>query len=404
MRPLHVIVIGAGLGGLTAASCLSRAGFDVTVYEQAEALGEVGAGIQIGPNAIKVLRHLGIEDALEAVAVRPHGLDVRDWQTGQVINTITLGEAYARQYNAPYYHVHRADLHALLVHAFETAAPGCIRLDAKCVTLQTGHDRVQVQFADGSSAEGDVVVGADGIHSVVREALFGPDQPRFTGMVAFRGIVPLAQLPAGMIERRGYNWTGPHHHFVHYLLKGGTMVNCVGVCEQDDWRIESWSVEGDLHEFQAEFAGWHETIQALIGGMDRCFKWALYDRDPLPQWTQGHATLLGDACHPMLPFLAQGACMSIEDGYVLAHCLRADDDVDAALAAYEALRKPRVSRVQLGARERGKQLHLSAADAIAERNARNASDPERRARQMDWIYRHDVVQTYGPLSNGAPNA
>lgn len=400
MTPLNVIVIGAGLGGLTAASCLSRAGFDVTIYEQAAALGEVGAGIQVGPNAIKVLRHIGIEDALEAVAVRPDGLDVRDWQTGRVINTITLGEAYARQYDAPYYHVHRADVHALLVHAFETAAPGRIRLGAKYVALQTGSSGVRVQFADGSTVAGDMVVGADGIHSAVREALFGPDHPRFTGMVAFRGIVPLAQLPAGMIERRGYNWTGPHHHFVHYLLKGGTMVNCVGVCEQDDWRIESWSVEGDLNEFQAEFAGWHDTIQALIGGMDRCFKWALYDRDPLPQWTRGRATLLGDACHPMLPFLAQGACMSIEDGYVLVHCLRAEGDVDTALETYESLRKPRVSQVQHGARERGKQLHLAAPDAIAERNARNTAEPERRARQMDWIYRHDVVETYGPLSSG----
>ncbi len=403
MAPRRVIVIGAGLGGLTAASCLSRAGFDVTVYEQAAALGAVGAGIQIGPNAIKVLRYLGIEDALETVAVRPDGLDVRDWQTGRVINTITLGETYAQQYNAPCYHVHRADLHALLAQAFESVAPGRIRLDAKCEGLQTGDSRVRVQFADGSSAEGDVLVGADGIHSVVRETLFGPDHPRFTGMVAFRGIVPLAQLPAGMIERRGYNWTGPHHHFVHYLLKGGTMVNCVGVCEQDDWRTESWSVEGDLHEFQAEFAGWHDTIQALIGGMDRCFKWALYDRDPLPQWTRGHATLLGDACHPMLPFLAQGACMSIEDGYVLAHCLRANGDVERGLEAYESIRKPRVSEVQLGARERGKQLHLASADAIAERNARNAADPERRARQMDWIYRHDVVDAYGPLAHHPHN-
>ncbi len=402
MTPLRVLVIGAGLGGLTAASCLSQAGFEVSVYEQAPALGEVGAGIQIGPNAIKVLRQIGIAEALETVAVRPEGLDVKDWQTGRVINSILLGDTYLQQYHAPYYHVHRADLHALLVRAFETTAPGGICLGAKCVDVQTDRDGVLVQFENGSCVTGDVVVGADGIHSAVRQALFGPDRPRFTGMVAFRGIVPLDHLPEGMIERRGYNWTGPHHHFVHYLLKGGTMVNCVGVCEQDDWRIESWSVEGDLNEFRAEFAGWHPTIQALIDGMDRCFKWALYDRDPMPHWTRGRATLLGDACHPMLPFLAQGACMAIEDGYVLAHCLRTEADIDTALAAYETLRKPRVTQVQLGARERGRQLHLAAPEAIAERNARNAEDPERRARQMDWIYRHDVVVEYGPLSGRGP--
>lgn len=398
MPPAHILVIGAGLGGLTAATCLRRAGYDVTVCEQAPALGEVGAGIQIGPNAVKVLRQLGVSEALEAVAVRPETLDVRDWQSGVIINSITLGETYERTYNAPYYHVHRADLHALLVDAFEALAPGCIRLNAQCVAVEDLGTQTRVRFADGSALEGDVLVGADGIHSAVRTCMFGPEQPRFTGMVAFRGTVPLDRIPPGLVERRGYNWSGPHHHFVHYLLKSGTLVNCVGVCEQDDWRIESWSEEGDLNELRAEFAGWHDTVQGLINGMDRCFKWALYDRDPLPQWAQGHITLLGDACHPMLPFLAQGACMAIEDGYVLAHCLRMHDDVPAALSAYEALRKPRVSRVQLGARERGKRLHLADPDAVTARNARNAEDPELRRREMDWIYRFDVAAEYGALA------
>ena len=174
-------------------------------------------------------------------------------------------------------------------------------------------------------------------------------------------------------------------------------MNCVGVCDKKDWRVESWSVEGDMAEFRSEFSGWHETIQSLIDGMDRCFKWALYDREPLDQWSRGHATLLGDACHPMLPFLAQGACMAIEDGYVLTHCLRTNDNVAAALKAYERIRLPRVSRVQLGARERGESLHLTDPKAMAERNARNAADPELRTRELDWIYDHDVVAEYGAL-------
>ncbi|ETW99989.1 MAG: hypothetical protein ETSY1_12985 [Candidatus Entotheonella factor] len=395
MTPLRVLVIGAGLGGLTAASCLRRAGFEVRVFEQTPALGEVGAGIQLGPNAIRVLHQLGICEALDTVAVRPQALDVRDWQSGRIINSIPLGEAYEEQYGMPYYHAHRADLHALLVDAFEAVAPGCIRLRSQCVGLDDQGHTVKVHFADGSWAEGDVVIGADGIHSAVREHLFGPDHPRFTGMVAFRSTVPIERLPGGLIERRGYNWAGPHHHFVHYLLKGGRLVNCVGICEQTDWRVESWSVEGDLGELRSEFAGWHETIQGLIDGMDHCFKWALYDRDPMPSWTVGRATLLGDACHPMLPFLAQGACMAIEDGYVIARCLQSQADIATALSTYETLRKPRVSQVQLGARERGKRLHLADPQAMAERDRQFSADPERRRQEMDWIYRYDVVAEHG---------
>jgi salicylate hydroxylase len=397
MESLRVFVVGAGLGGLTAAACLRRAGYDVTVFEQAAALGEVGAGVQIGPNAVRVLQEIGLIDAFEKVAVRPTSLDVCDWKTGGVLNTIILGESYEARYGLPYYHVHRADLHALLADAFEAMAPDRIRLNAKCVGLDQLGPEIRLTFADGTTAVGDVVIGADGIHSSVREGLFGPDNPRFTGIVAFRGTVPLDRMPPGMIERKGYNWSGPDHHFVHYLLKGGSLMNCVGVCDKKDWRVESWSVEGDMAEFRSEFSGWHETIQSLIDGMDRCFKWALYDREPLDQWSRGHATLLGDACHPMLPFLAQGACMAIEDGYVLTHCLRTNDNVAAALKAYERIRLPRVSRVQLGARERGESLHLTDPKAMAERNARNAADPELRAREMDWIYDHDVVAEYGAL-------
>ncbi len=396
---MRVLIVGAGLGGLTAAACLRRVGCDVAVFEQAPALGEVGAGIQIGPNAIRVLRQIGVAERLEAVGVQPASLDVRDWQTGQVINSITLGESYEKRYGTPYYHVHRADLHALLVEAVEVVAPDAIRLNAQCVGVEDNGEVVQLRFADGSTAEGDVVVGADGIHSAIRGHLFGADDPRFTGMVAFRSTVPIGRLPAGLIERKGYNWAGPHHHFVHYLLKGGSLVNCVGVCEQDNWRTESWSVEGDLDEFRREFEGWHPTIQTLIDGMDQCFKWALYDREPMTQWVQGRVALLGDACHPMLPFLAQGACMAIEDGYVLAHCLRSQPDISAALSTYESIRKPRASQVQLGARERGKRLHLADPDAVAQRNASNTADPELRAREMDWIYQHDVVAEYGPLKS-----
>ncbi len=308
-----ILVAGGGLGGLTAALALARAGFTVELFEQVAELGEVGAGIQIGPNAVKVLRALGLEDGLARVGVRPTAREGRDWATGAVLQSAPMGGDFAAKYGAAYYHVHRADLLALLAAAV-AAEPGItLHLGAAVAGFEQDDGQISLRLADGQTVAGAALVGADGIHSAVRARLFGPDAPRFTGNVAFRATVPVARLPAGLIEVKGYNWMGPRHHFVHYYLRGGRLINCVGVCEQDDWRIESWTQEGDLDEFKREFDGWHPTIRGLIGAVDRCFKWALYDRDPLDRWSVGRATLMGDAAHPMLPFLAQGACMAIED-------------------------------------------------------------------------------------------
>ena len=394
----HALIAGAGLGGLTAALALARAGIRVTVVEQADALREVGAGIQVSANAVKVFRALGLEAGLDRVAVRPSAREGRDWASGAVLQSIPLGPGYAEKYGAPYYHVHRADLLALLVDAVAAEEAITLHLDSRLEAFEQDALGVTIRLADGRALTGDVLIGADGIRSAVRTALFGPDSPHFTGNVAYRATVPLDRLPAGMIEAKGYSFQGPRHHFVIYLLKGGSLVNCVGVCEQDDWRIESWTEPGDLQEFRDEFAGWHETIQTLIDNVEQCWKWALYDRDPLTRWSVGRASLLGDAAHPMLPFMAQGACMAIEDGYVLARCLQREVDPVAALASYEALRRPRCSEVQLSARARAKVLHMADANAVRERNAAYATASDPFAQSMDRLYAYDPVEDMGALS------
>jgi salicylate hydroxylase len=394
---MRIVVAGAGIGGLTAALALDAAGFEVEVVEQAEALGEVGAGIQISPNAVKVLRALGLADPLDAVGVRPLALEGHDHRTGALMYSVPLGEAVVARHGAPYYHLYRPDL--LQVLGGGVAARGIpIRFAARVETVEQTGQGAALLLADGRRVGGDLVVGADGINSRVRRALFGEAPARFTGNVAFRGTVPAERLPAGLIERKGYNWMGPHHHFVHYFVSRGRLVNCVGVCEQPDWRIESWVHPGDLDEYKAEFAGWHPTIQTLIGAMSSCFKWALFDRDPLDAWSVGRATILGDAAHPMLPFLAQGACMAIEDGYALARCLQTHATVAAALADYETRRRPRTSAMQLGARARAKDLHAADPAVIQARNAAVAADPDRMARTMYASYEYDPIVDYGPLS------
>ncbi len=359
--PLSAVVVGAGVGGLTAALALARAGLSVTVVEQAQALGEVGAGLQVSPNATRVLFHLGLEAGLSALAFRPEAVEARGWQRGQEISRVPLGEAARERYGSPYFHMHRADLVSVLGQACRAEPRIHLRLD-ETVEACEGDGTPALVLASGERLEADILVGADGIRSVVREALFGPAAPRFTGNVAWRGLVPAARLEGADIRPVAALWMGPGAHFVHYYVRGGTLVNFVGVVEREDWREESWSSRGEAADLRQDFAGWHPTVRRIVEAApeDACFRWALFDRDPLPKWSLGAVTLLGDACHPTLPFMAQGACMAVEDAAVLAACLSGcrRGDIPAALSRYEDLRRPRTAGIQAGSRRNARIYHL----------------------------------------------
>jgi salicylate hydroxylase len=351
-RPTQIVIAGAGIGGLVLALCLTRAGFDVAVLEQAPALGEVGAGVQISANGTRVLHDLGLKDELDAVAFTPERGEVRHWQTGAVLAERPLGDTSVERFGFPYYHLHRADLHRVLAEALAARAPRAVHLAARVTGFEQTADGVRVATQAGETIDGAVLVGCDGIHSTVRSGLFGPDDPRFTGCVAWRATIPAARLPPGHVRPVASNWIGRGGHFVHYYLRRGELVNCVGVFERDEWQAESWSSEGAKGEFLADFDLWHDDVKLLIRNADTCFRWGLFDRDPMPRWSQGRITLLGDACHPMLPFMAQGAVMAIEDGYTLAQCLAAGGaDPEAALRRYEDLRRERTATVQRMSRD-----------------------------------------------------
>jgi len=374
---------------MTAALCLARQGFAVVLLEQASGFVEVGAGIQLSPNCSRVLHSLGLEPALRAAAFLPEGVEIRHWRTGRLLSASPLGAEAVRAYGFPYYHIHRADLLALLTAAADLE-PGIELHSATRVDNAVSHPEGVTVEAGGRSWEGALLVGADGIHSAVRSALFGPEKPSFTGNVAWRGLVPAERLPAGLVRPVAGVWWGPGKHFVHYYVRRGALVNCVCVVEKAGWKVESWTERGHHAELARDFAGWHEPIQRLIDNMDpdSCYRWALFDRPPMPRWSQGRVTLLGDACHPTLPFMAQGAAMAIEDGAVLARCLAAGPDVAESLRRYESLRRARTARVQAGSRRNARVFHLTGIGAWL----RNRAVARAGTQVMDFLYRYDALE------------
>lgn len=342
---LNVAIIGAGIGGLTAAACLRCAGLDVTVYEQARGFTRLGAGIQQAPNAIRVLYALGLRDKLEAQAFQPDSNDSRDHDTGALTNSFPLGESVRQRHGVPYFLMHRGDLHAMLA---DLVPPDVIRLNHKLAGLDPSAEGVRMTFTNGETAEADAVIGADGVHSVVREIMLGKEEPRWTGRVAYRTVFPTALLN-GTAAEPCVKWWGPDRHIVSYFVNPRRdELYFVTSTPEPDFNIESWSAKGDLATLRAAYDTFHPRVRAILAACPDVHKWALVERDPLPRWTQGRVTLLGDACHPMTPYMAQGASTSIEDGAVLSRCLAGvgRDGVAAALLRYEATRKPRTSRIQ----------------------------------------------------------
>lgn len=365
----RILIAGAGLGGLTAALALLRDGHDVRVYEQAAQLGEVGAGLQLSANATRVLALLGVDEAVRAVASIPAGKQVRLWNTGQHWKLFDLGAESVAQYGHPYYTLYRPDLHKVLVGAIRAIRPDAITLGVRCKDFEAGASGVTLRTADGHRIDGDLLVGADGVHSRIRQGLFGGDAPAFSGCLAWRGVIPAGRLPAHLRAPIGTNWIGPGGHVIHYPLRRGELVNFVGIVERDDWKVESWTTAGSTEECLRDFAGWNEDVQTLIRSVQTPYKWALMVREPLQQWTRGRVTLLGDACHPTLPFLAQGACMALEDGYLLARCLRATADPVQALERYQDARIERTTKIVQGSSANARRFHnpalASAEGAVA---------------------------------------
>ena len=368
-------IVGAGMGGLTAAAALRQAGYDVRVYEQASRFARIGAGIQMLPNSMKVLRGIGLEAKLRSFAFNPQN-GLNRTHTGEMLNVLPLPD---ERYGAPYLCMHRGDLHEALLSVVPAET---IELGKKLTGLEQRDGHVTLAFADGTYAEADAVIGADGLHSVVREVMLGPQTPSFSGRVAYRGVFPTSLIKRDDAITERTKWWGPDRHIVIYYTKAdrSEVYFVTSVPEPVEWMTaESWSARGDVHELRAAFSEFHADVRDVLEACPDCHKWAILDRDPLPSWGEGHVTLLGDACHPMTPYMAQGAATSMEDAAVLARCvMETGGDIESAFKLYEAHRKPRTSRIQ----------------AISKANTwqRNTGD------NPDWLYGYDAWTT--PLEAG----
>jgi 2-polyprenyl-6-methoxyphenol hydroxylase-like FAD-dependent oxidoreductase len=342
---LAIAIVGAGMGGLAAAATLRRVGIDVQVYEQAARFGRIGAGIQMMPNSMKVLRGIGVEDRLRARAFAPYSHLNRIGDTGEITRELPMPESL---YGAPYLCMHRADLHDALLSA---VPDDIIQLGKRLVGLDQVRGQVTLSFADGTRASADAVIGADGVHSIVRDIIVGPDAPIHRGRIAYRAVFPASLMGGFDIGRSRTKWWGTDRHIViYYTNKAKSEVYFVtSVPEPAEWLTrESWSAKGDVKELREAYEGFHQDVRNVLEACPDCHKWAILEREPLPRWSAGRIVLLGDACHPMTPYMAQGAATSIEDAAVLARCLDAveGDDVEDACRRYEAHRKPRTSLIQ----------------------------------------------------------
>lgn len=386
-RP-RVGIVGGGIGGAAAAVFLTRAGIHTDVYEQAGEIREVGAGVQVSPNAVRQLARVGLDTELAKIAATPDVIwQFHKWRTGEVIFEQPLNEAHRRAWGAPYFLVHRAKLLSILTAALPE---GTIRLGSRCVGLEEHDAGVTVRVEGRTDSVYDVVIIADGIQSRLRRELFGYEEPKFSGYFAFRSIAPMEAVPLPRTPATMSIWLGPDRHFVHYPIERGEVMNLVCAVPVDRWDSQSSWAEGTVAEFQEAFAGWHPLVGAMIGAAKQTRKFVLYMADPLPAWTKGRIALLGDAAHPMLSFFAQGSGQAIEDAAVLARCLSELDASDPAraLSAYEDIRRPRASAILRDANARLHGYHFPDGPGQEARDERlRRSDP---FEANGWVYEHDV--------------
>ena len=389
-RDAKILIAGAGLGGLTAAACLIKAGYDVEVYEQAPELGEIGAGVQQSANATHVMRYLDVLEKLEAVAFRPPVTEFRIYNTGEVLQELKLAEGHESRFGAPYLQLHRADFHDILASRVLELDPDCIHLNSTVTGFEETDTGVTLLLADGRRVDGDILIGADGIKSAVRRQIVGDIAPSYTGDAAWRLTVPTERFPKGFLDAKSSIWVGPDKHAVVYFLRGGELLNCVTAVESDEWDKESWTEKRPWEELKADLEGWHEDIQAIVDAVDKdmCFRWALNVYDPVDNWSTTRATLLGDAAHPTLPYLAQGAAMAVEDAAVLSRALEATGSAGAALELYQNNRIERTAKVVRESHRNRGLFHLQTVEELKAEFAKRNMDKER----ADWLY------SYNPLT------
>lgn len=388
-----ILIIGAGIGGLTCALALQQHGLHPIILEQADSLGEVGAGIQLSPNAMSVMRKLGLEDALLAVGFLPQGIQSNHWKTGKILTQVPFASL---NLHAPYLHVHRADLHQILREAVQANDPDCIHTSQRVAFVNS--EQTQLTLDTGEILSADWIIGADGIRSRCRDAVLGQTQAaRFTGNVAWRGVLHRDAVPAHLHPTPYANlWMGSGGHVVAYYLRGGELINFIAVREQDDWQDESWQSPAHLAVLLGQFVGWDSKLLDLMAHSDpkQCYRWALFDREPIQTWCNHRTLLLGDAAHPMLPFVAQGAAMAMEDSWVLAQLLAQTAantlDADQLGIRYQAARAERCARVQQLARDNMQLFHHRmpllrwGRDLVA--RGMTAVSPALATKRVAWIY------------------
>jgi salicylate hydroxylase len=371
---LHALIIGAGIGGLTAALSLQRAGFRVSVHEQAAELGEIGAGVTITPNACHALNYLLGEELVETICHVPASGAIKHFESGATLIDTERGALPKKQYGAHYCQVHRADLHHALAHAVRANDPEALHVDSRFSALEESPSEIRAMFADGRTAAGDILIGCDGIRSEVRQVLWGADEPRFTGYIAWRGLVPTDRLDPAFLVPDSAAFAGRGRTFTRYKVRRGTLYNFVAFARRDQWEAESWSERAGISEVLEEFRDFAPEVQAILQATppEQCFKWGLFDRPPLERWTRGRASLLGDAGHPMTPFLAQGAAMAIEDGLILARAVAAAADWQEALARYEKARRERGTFVMLESHVNAERIYNRDPDSLSRNSHKSA--------------------------------